>query len=233
MYEQVEKPKENKSKAIAHSVAQKKSDGEQGFGFVDNRSEVVAQRKLQGLENNKLGKMDSTRCQGIGVVQRMLFHYKGAPFTSAEADVWNQLVENANGFVGTKAYIDTVETGVYDANSGVTVAGALAGLRALIRAGILTRIIDRNDADNLSWGEFAPMLAEMATRYGARTGPVATGGHAAQTYTYTYDGESIGIAEETNAHGQTSGNLKTRRGQMKNAIDLYNLAVNADADQYV
>lgn len=37
MYEQVEKPKENKSRAVTNSVAQKKSDVKQGFGFVDNR----------------------------------------------------------------------------------------------------------------------------------------------------------------------------------------------------
>ncbi|MBJ7556612.1 hypothetical protein [Marinomonas spartinae] len=48
MYEQVEKPKE-KSRAVANSVSQKKSDGKQGF--VDNRQEAVAQRKFQELAN--------------------------------------------------------------------------------------------------------------------------------------------------------------------------------------
>lgn len=47
MYEQIEKPKENKSRAVTNSVVQKKSDGKQGFGFEDNRPEAVAQRKLQ------------------------------------------------------------------------------------------------------------------------------------------------------------------------------------------
>lgn len=37
MYEQLEKPKENKSKAVAASVVQKKGNAKQGFGFVDNR----------------------------------------------------------------------------------------------------------------------------------------------------------------------------------------------------
>ncbi len=45
MYAQVEKPKENKSRAVANSVAQNKSNGKQGFGFVDNRPEVIAQQK--------------------------------------------------------------------------------------------------------------------------------------------------------------------------------------------
>lgn len=51
MYAQVEKPKENQSRAVANTAAQKKSNVKQGFGFVDNRPEVVAQRKLQEMTN--------------------------------------------------------------------------------------------------------------------------------------------------------------------------------------
>lgn len=47
MYSQVEKPKENRSRAIANSVSQKKIVLKQGFGLVDNRPEAVAQRKLK------------------------------------------------------------------------------------------------------------------------------------------------------------------------------------------
>lgn len=43
MYAQVDKSKENKSRAVANSVAQKKSNRKQGFGFVDNRPEVINQ----------------------------------------------------------------------------------------------------------------------------------------------------------------------------------------------
>ncbi|VVS95104.1 HNH endonuclease [Desulfoluna spongiiphila] len=53
MYEQLDKLKENsfltnrlESRAVANSVSQKKSKGKQGFGFVDNRPETVAQRKI-------------------------------------------------------------------------------------------------------------------------------------------------------------------------------------------
>ncbi|CAH9053887.1 hypothetical protein PSECIP111951_00914 [Pseudoalteromonas holothuriae] len=52
MYEQVEKPKENKNRAVANSVAQKKTDVKQGFGFVDNRADAIAQRKLQEVTNS-------------------------------------------------------------------------------------------------------------------------------------------------------------------------------------
>ncbi len=41
------KPKENKSRAVANSVDQKKSNVKQGFGFVDNRPVNIIQRRLQ------------------------------------------------------------------------------------------------------------------------------------------------------------------------------------------
>lgn len=49
MYAQVEKSKENKSRAIVNSITQKKSNVKQGFGFVDNRPEAIAQRKHQEM----------------------------------------------------------------------------------------------------------------------------------------------------------------------------------------
>lgn len=65
MYAQKEKPKENKSKAVANSVGQKKSNVKQGFGFVDNRSESLLQRdnsrsKPKSFRSNEIvqGKFD-------------------------------------------------------------------------------------------------------------------------------------------------------------------------------
>lgn len=52
MYAQVDKSKENKSRAVANSITQKKSNGKQGFGFVDNRPEAIVQRMHQSLMNN-------------------------------------------------------------------------------------------------------------------------------------------------------------------------------------
>lgn len=51
MYEQVEKPKENKSRAIANSVAQLKDNRKQSFGFVDQRPENNVQRKMLASTN--------------------------------------------------------------------------------------------------------------------------------------------------------------------------------------
>lgn len=40
--------------AAAHSVTQKKSDGKQGFGFVDHPPEAIAQKKQQDMGDNSL-----------------------------------------------------------------------------------------------------------------------------------------------------------------------------------
>ncbi|WP_421854433.1 hypothetical protein [Marinomonas sp.] len=56
MYEQIEKPKENKSRAIANSVAQKKSNGKQGFEFVDNRHISSLKKIDTGREGVKISK---------------------------------------------------------------------------------------------------------------------------------------------------------------------------------
>jgi hypothetical protein len=47
MYEQVEKSKENKSRSVDNSIAQKQSNVKQDFGFVDNRPKAIIQAKLQ------------------------------------------------------------------------------------------------------------------------------------------------------------------------------------------
>lgn len=54
MYAKIKKSKkENKSRAVANTVVQKKSNGKQGFGFVDNRLEAITQRALQEKATNK------------------------------------------------------------------------------------------------------------------------------------------------------------------------------------
>ena len=52
MYEYVEKTKKSKDKSVASAVGQKKSNVKQGFGFVDNRPEAIAQRNMQTRVHN-------------------------------------------------------------------------------------------------------------------------------------------------------------------------------------
>jgi hypothetical protein len=63
MYERVEKPQENKSRAVANSVAQKKNNVKQGFGFVDNRTEMMTQRKKQDILQLSVSNKSGERCQ--------------------------------------------------------------------------------------------------------------------------------------------------------------------------
>jgi hypothetical protein len=60
MYAQKENSKENRSKAVANSAGQKKSNAGQGVGFVDKRPEKIAQRKMREIvsycNNSQLNK---------------------------------------------------------------------------------------------------------------------------------------------------------------------------------
>ncbi|MBN2530588.1 MAG: hypothetical protein JXR76_29645 [Deltaproteobacteria bacterium] len=72
MYKQVEKPKEKKSRAVAISVIENNKE-KQGFGFVDNRPEVIRQRKLKAMIGNT-------------VAQRVV-STSGVSYTPAPADL--------------------------------------------------------------------------------------------------------------------------------------------------
>ena len=52
MYQQVEKRKENKSRAVANSVTQMKSNRNPSFAFVDNRPEAIVQREMKAPAND-------------------------------------------------------------------------------------------------------------------------------------------------------------------------------------
>jgi len=53
MYKQVEKPKETKSRAVANTVAQKKSNVKEGFGFMDSRLKNHVENKLINIKNTR------------------------------------------------------------------------------------------------------------------------------------------------------------------------------------
>ena len=80
MYAQVEKPKENNSRAVANSVAQKKSNVNQAFGFVDNREDTLQRKRILGLSsgpsNNVIqcvtapADMGQARIEHLGALKR-------------------------------------------------------------------------------------------------------------------------------------------------------------------
>lgn len=73
MYAQVEKPKENKSRAVANSVAQKKKSGNQDVGFVDNRDSFVRQKKNKKIIEMNSSQQESANFKNIGdpIIQRL------------------------------------------------------------------------------------------------------------------------------------------------------------------
>jgi hypothetical protein len=82
MYAQVEKPKENKSRPVANSIGQKKSNVKQGFGFVDNRPEAVVQRKLKEMVNS----ISAQQQQPIPIIQRVLVDNAGNTMSQSEIE---------------------------------------------------------------------------------------------------------------------------------------------------
>lgn len=143
MYERVEKPKENKSRAVASSVAQKKRNEKQGFGFVDNRSKVVAQRKLQELANK------SPRNQHLAQLQKLANNYareqehpiqtipdNAEAIQLAKVTVRNQTDSYTSGWVQAETQSTGVDTGpqaeaqrVQDIAGGTWVGGHMVNDR--------------------------------------------------------------------------------------------------------
>jgi 5-methylcytosine-specific restriction endonuclease McrA len=83
MYEQVEKPKENKSRSVANSVTQKKSNEKQGFGFVDNRQEAITQRLVyKGIANNYSSELSSPATMTQAIQQKTMAHINGCGCSS-------------------------------------------------------------------------------------------------------------------------------------------------------
>lgn len=102
MYEQVEKPKENKSRAVANSVTQKKSNVNQSFGFVDNRPEAIVQRKVQELADDYSSQQRAVQNEeNKNTIQRVLIDYSATIFDSTK------LVELKKSFPGQTTAIDT------------------------------------------------------------------------------------------------------------------------------
>lgn len=65
MYEQVEKKKVNKSRAVAKTVAQNNSNVKQNFGLVDNRPLAVKQRKLQNIASVTSSVSQLNKCKDV------------------------------------------------------------------------------------------------------------------------------------------------------------------------
>lgn len=88
MHKPIEKLKVNENKAVHNSLAQKKSNDTQGFGFVDNRSWVVTQRRLQNIANK------SHRNQQLAQLQSMANNYTA---------------RQKNATIGIQAHTDTIQ----------------------------------------------------------------------------------------------------------------------------
>ncbi|MBN2730580.1 MAG: hypothetical protein JXR53_15255 [Bacteroidales bacterium] len=94
MYEHLEKPKENKGRAIANSVAQKKRNVKQSFGFVDNRPEAKQNAQQQAT-------MGSHSAQQHQLIQKK-GNNTGLPDNS-KTEIENLPDYSMDGVMGVKA----------------------------------------------------------------------------------------------------------------------------------
>ncbi|NEQ40512.1 MAG: hypothetical protein F6K40_31495 [Okeania sp. SIO3I5] len=114
MYAQVEKTKENKTRAVANSVAQKKSNVKQGFGFVDNRLHKIhigaLQRNLNTTPMESMLTASKSRTTSYNSRFRMKQHV--AQLVKADELVKN----NCYTYKGKKGYyrdVNTMETYIF------------------------------------------------------------------------------------------------------------------------
>ncbi len=168
---------------------------------------------------------------GANVLQRHLYHVANAPFTAVEAEAWNALVLRANGLELGNG--DAIATLVADSEVDIwagttTVPLARAALRALMIAGLQALRRGPQEANDVGWEDMLAFMHEF-TAFGHLSEPVNTGGHAANTYTYTghRTRQAQSVAIEVNAHGQIPGNLKTRRGHLRTLVAIYNSEIDA------
>lgn len=97
MHAQIEKSKENQSKAAANSVTKKKCDGKKHFGLVDNRPVNITQRRLQ---------MDGMDCTGEAFINT-LGSDNLTPREELRIEEWEKsnLVHNFENFAKNKKKI--------------------------------------------------------------------------------------------------------------------------------
>ncbi|CAM3789124.1 hypothetical protein VA7868_00448 [Vibrio aerogenes CECT 7868] len=150
MYEQVEKPKENRSRAVANSVTQKKSNVKQGFGFVDNRPRSIIQKKIQ-----EIGSISAQTNVDMGVVQRSIMsRYRwGAYFA---------------GLPNNQARCNAIDTGE-----------ARTTIRNIANANgdITNRVITLHVWQNNAWGNIGTVTIDRSPR-AATQGPLLPGAPA-------------------------------------------------------
>ena len=101
MYAQVEKAKENRSRAVANSISQNKSNTKQGFGFENNRHGLTSNSNQQFVAieegQNKPQQIDVGK---VSVVQQKILGFKKDENEKEEITtndltaIWSQSLEN-------------------------------------------------------------------------------------------------------------------------------------------
>ncbi len=108
------KPREKENRVVHNEVALKKNNHKQSFGFVDNRSKVVAQRKLQQLANKTL------QNQHVAQLQRLANNYTAQKYATTGRQANTETIQlakvtvknNTNSYSSGWQQNESLSTGV-------------------------------------------------------------------------------------------------------------------------
>ena len=200
------KQKSNKeSKAVANWVAQEKSVGELGAEFMDNRSEMVAQRKIQTLVNN-YSSLQSI--QFAGTIQRTTIQQRGWYLNSFATGY------NAGWLSGVTDGIDElINAGIINQVNRITVINQANGARQAI--GIIT-------VPNMPWYD---------DEYVCRDNGRVAGNGLGFDRGYAYSITRYGYARQYNAI--PNGNRTTALNDNGGTCVYCNLRATADVDHVI
>lgn len=232
MYEQIEKTKE-KSRVVANSISQKKSNVKQGFGFVDNRIETKRKTLLtKELSNsNKEKSSTSTTIQGRfyppipeqgiewnAVLDKIDTLHGNTPLPN-KADIDNFILQSEDNWYGDGDHADNVAR-----------FNAFITLKGKVKTGLEQLKLDPNDSAALNWGDIVGYLTNDVG--GKRFIVVnASHGHLGGGHGNGWFWNAVGVTTGTvpdATHGLGDGALNGARGSVRTVINAHNTLIDIE-----
>lgn len=173
MYEKIESPKENKSRSVAKSVAQKKHNGKQKFGFMDNRPEGKQAAQLQGMISDHQHNQIKSVSIGGDVTQRLAMKYGNSAPIPQDAQ---KIADGQNGTRGEDIAVQTipgaVPENVYDAMGDNEKVYIVAHGRAPL--GSEPAILQDGNGGTLSGSHVASIINNLKTGLSGKNKTIGT-----------------------------------------------------------
>lgn len=241
------KAQENKSQSVANAVSQKQSGGASTFHFEDNRTEAIAQRKLQDMVDNSPRALQLKAFQEMSdkqmktkqpPVQQIIQARFYDPLPDG-GERWNILLDEIETLHGSKPlpnkddideFITTAEGewhGTDDHSASTIQFNAFITLKSKVKTGLRAGKIDTNDARNVGWDAILPIIRRIkAAGYCAVniSENVPYDGSNGVTWRVD-DGQGNDQRGGWKYNAMNQGNLRGALGQVRTAIGYHNDAI--------